>query len=66
MARAQQMVSFILGFRLKQRNSLALLKSSTDTHRKTVIDIMRRRLEANVLLIKALGGGWDVSTLPKL
>jgi NodT family efflux transporter outer membrane factor (OMF) lipoprotein len=30
------------------------------------IDIMRRRLEANVLLIKALGGGWDTSQLPKL
>jgi NodT family efflux transporter outer membrane factor (OMF) lipoprotein len=30
------------------------------------IDILRRRLEANVLLVKALGGGWDVAALPKV
>jgi outer membrane protein TolC len=29
------------------------------------IDIMRRQFEANVLLIKALGGEWDVSKLPQ-
>ncbi len=32
---------------------------------RTDIDILRRRLEANVLLIKAIGGGWDISNLPK-
>jgi len=30
------------------------------------IDILRRRMDASVLLIKALGGGWDVSNLPKM
>jgi NodT family efflux transporter outer membrane factor (OMF) lipoprotein len=29
------------------------------------IDIMRRQFEANVLLNKALGGGWDTSALPR-
>lgn len=29
------------------------------------IDIMRRRMDASVLLIKALGGGWDTTQLPK-
>ena len=28
------------------------------------IDILRRRLDSSVLLVKALGGGWDVSKLP--
>jgi NodT family efflux transporter outer membrane factor (OMF) lipoprotein len=31
---------------------------------RNVIDIQRRRMDASVLLIKALGGGWDVSRLP--
>jgi NodT family efflux transporter outer membrane factor (OMF) lipoprotein len=30
------------------------------------IDIMRRQMDASVLLIKALGGGWNVANLPKL
>ena len=30
------------------------------------IDLMRREMDASVLLIKALGGGWNVTSLPKL
>ncbi|MEO6817912.1 MAG: efflux transporter outer membrane subunit [Edaphobacter sp.] len=30
------------------------------------IDIMRRQMDASVLLIKALGGGWNATNLPKL
>jgi outer membrane protein TolC len=29
------------------------------------IDIQRRRMGASVLLVKALGGGWDASQLPQ-
>jgi NodT family efflux transporter outer membrane factor (OMF) lipoprotein len=31
---------------------------------RNAIDIQRRRMDASVLLVKALGGGWDVSQLP--
>ena len=30
------------------------------------IDIQRRRLEASILLVKALGGGWDTTRLPSV
>ena len=30
------------------------------------VDILRRRMDTSVLLIKALGGGWNVTSLPKL
>ena len=38
--------------------SIALQNQSTE------VDIARRRMDASVLLIKALGGGWDISKLP--
>jgi NodT family efflux transporter outer membrane factor (OMF) lipoprotein len=34
------------------------------TNQRNDIDIQRRRMDASVLLVKAVGGGWNVSQLP--
>lgn len=41
-------------------------QTATLANERNQTDILRRRLEASVLLVKALGGGWDVSDLPKI
>lgn len=33
---------------------------------RTAVEILRRRMDASVSLVKALGGGWNVSQLPRL
>ena len=35
------------------------------TNERNEIDIERRRMDASVLLVKALGGGWSTANLPK-
>ena len=36
------------------------------TNERNAVDILRRQMDASVLLIKALGGDWNVSDLPSL
>jgi len=36
------------------------------TNELTAIQILGQRMTAAVLLVQALGGGWDVSQLPQL
>jgi NodT family efflux transporter outer membrane factor (OMF) lipoprotein len=35
------------------------------TNERNQVDILRRRMDASVLLVKALGGGWNVADLPQ-
>lgn len=41
-------------------------QTTTLANRRNETDILRRRMEATVRLVKALGGGWDVSEMPTL
>jgi NodT family efflux transporter outer membrane factor (OMF) lipoprotein len=36
------------------------------TNERNQVDILRRQMDASVLLVKALGGGWNVADLPQL
>ena len=48
-------------------NYLPVLTAQTVAlmNERNAIDILRRRMDASLLLVKALGGGWDVADLPK-
>jgi NodT family efflux transporter outer membrane factor (OMF) lipoprotein len=43
-----------------------IVQSATLANERTAVDILRRRMIGSVVLIKALGGGWDASELPSL
>ena len=47
---------------------LQVLTAQTITlqNERNDVDILRRRMDASVLLVKALGGGWSTSQLPKI
>ena len=45
--------------------SVVIAQTVTLGNQRTEIDILRRRLDASVLLVKALGGGWTLDDLPK-
>ena len=45
--------------------NVVTVQATALANERTAVDILNRRLAASVLLVKALGGGWDASTLPK-
>ncbi len=42
------------------------VETTSLSNERTDVDLLNKRLSAHVLLIKALGGGWDVSQLPSV
>lgn len=59
---------FINRYRGGVDNYLQVITAETIalTNERDEIDIQRRRMDASILLIKALGGGWDASGLPSV
>jgi outer membrane protein TolC len=43
--------------------SVIVIQAGELANERTAIDILGRRMAASVLLIKALGGGWESSAL---
>jgi NodT family efflux transporter outer membrane factor (OMF) lipoprotein len=43
---------------------VALVQATALNNERAAVDVLNRRLAASVLLIKALGGGWNASDLP--
>ena len=41
-------------------------QSAALSNERTAVDLLTRRMNSTVLLIKALGGGWDISKLPQI
>ena len=45
--------------------NVVTVQATALANERTAVDVLNRRLAASVLLIKALGGGWDASALPQ-
>src|SRR5262249_8981774 len=43
---------------------VAVAQAGALANQRTAVDILGRQMTASVLLIKALGGGWDAANLP--
>lgn len=41
-------------------------QSAALSNQRAAVDILTRRMQASVLLVKAIGGGWNVSQIPKM
>jgi outer membrane protein TolC len=66
---AQQSVTFTTNqYKAGTVNYLNVLVAQTIAlnNEITALGIASRRITASVLLVKALGGGWDVSALPSV
>ena len=44
--------------------NVATVQATALANERTAVDLLNRRLAAGVLLIKALGGGWNAADLP--
>jgi outer membrane protein TolC len=68
-AEAQRGVEIVTNrYQLGADPSLQVVSAETIAleNERNEVDILRRRMDARVLLIKALGGGWEVSKLPQI
>ena len=66
---ARQSLAVVLNqYKAGTANYLAVIvvQAALLNNEKTAVDILGRRISAATLLIKALGGGWDVSALPSV
>lgn len=63
----QSLTLFTNRYRGGVDNYLQVITAQTVTlaNQRNEIDVLRRRMAASVLLVKAVGGGWDVAALPK-